>query len=68
MSGAPLPDVQVTVVNGLGDRAVYTNYRFEVEGLTAKQGGYVVGVGIIRGSASSSQLEPLVRNVLGQLL
>ena len=67
VSGAPLPGVQVTVVSGLGDRAVYTNYRGEAEGLTAKQGGYEVGVGIIRGSASSSQLDPLVRSVLGKL-
>jgi hypothetical protein len=68
VSGAPLPEVLVIVVNGLGDRAVYTNnHYFGTSGLVAKQGGYEIGVGIVNGAASIGQLEPLVRTVLGRL-
>ena len=67
VSGAPIPETQVTVVDGLGDRAVYFNHRPVHYGLAAKQGGYEVGVGIVNGDAWIGQLEPLVRSVLGQL-
>jgi len=66
VSGAPIPEVEVTVVNGLGDRAVYTNNVFYGSGLTAKQGGYEVGVGTVI-SSSISELDLLVRSVLGRL-
>jgi hypothetical protein len=68
VSGAPLPEVVVIVLNGLGDRAVYTNnHYYATSGVVAKQGGYEVGVGIINGDALGSDLESLVRTVLGRL-
>lgn len=68
LSGAPVPEAVVVIVDGLGDRAVYTNaHHLETSGLAARQGGFEVGVGIFRGEASSGELEPLVRAVLGRL-
>jgi hypothetical protein len=67
VSGAPIPEFTVTVLGGIGDRAVYTNYRGEQQGLTAKQGTHEVGVGVINGPGSLDQLVPLVTSVLVRL-
>jgi hypothetical protein len=67
VSGAPIPEVDVRVVNGLGDQAVFTNHVFYGSGLTAKQGGYEVGVSTFPGTSSLNDLDPLVRSVLCRL-
>ena len=68
VSGAPVPEFEVIVLSGLGDRAVYSSsFSLSSQGITAKQGEYEVGVGLLNASVLRVDLESLVRSVLGQL-
>ena len=68
-SGVQTSDVQVFLVSGLGEKAVYLTYRGQFQGLEARSGSYEVYVGVRfrPGPASIEELRPLVRKALSEL-